>query len=102
MVQPLAIRLASILRSANARAAGFLVAAGIRSMADDIAADLCPFGCTVNVHDRALAEIVRAWGAGHDTLAVDALATWGRRGCADCALRVLQGLPACADCAESA
>lgn len=66
MVQPLATRLASILRSADARAAGFLVAAGIRSMADDIAADLCPVGC------------------------------------ADCALRVLQGLPACADCAEAA
>ena len=54
MVQPLATRLASILRSADARAAGFLVA------------DLCPVGC------------------------------------ADCTLRVLQGLPACADCAEAA
>ena len=102
MVQLLATRLACILHSVGRPALAILVASGARYAAVDIAAELCPVGRAVDAEVRALAEIVRAWGGGHDTLATDALATWDRADCAACALRVLQGLPACTSCQEAA
>ena len=90
-------RITQLLLSVDHHAAAFIVDRGLRAGAEAIAMDTVPVGRTVTTHDRALAEIVRAWGAGHDGLVAEALAAWDRADCADCAHRVMQGLPACRD-----
>jgi len=90
-------RITQLLLSSEHHAAAYIVDHGSRAGAEAIASDLVPVGRTVTTHDRALAEIVRAWGAGHDALVAHALAAWDRADCADCAHRVMQGLPACRD-----
>ena len=104
MVPTLSDRIAHLLRDDGHHAAAWIVEHGQRcdTAAAAIADDLVPFGRTVTVERRALAELVRAWGARHDVLALQALAVWDVSDCAACALRVLQGLQACADCAEAA
>lgn len=95
-------RLARLLFGSGHHAAAYLVRHGLRDGAAAIADDLCPIGRTVSPEQRFAAELVRAWGAGHDDLVLAAFAAWDLRDCAVCAHRVLQGLPACADCAEAA
>jgi hypothetical protein len=95
-------QIAHLLSDDGHNAAAFLVSHGHRVAAAAIASDLCPIGRSTTTHDRALAEIVRAWGVGLDAMADRALATWGRTDCPDCAHRVLQGLPACRDHRDAA
>lgn len=95
-------RLADLLSESGHHAAAYLVELGEDLAATAIASDLCPVGRTATPHDLALAELVRAWGAGRISMMADALAVWDLRGCATCAHRVLQGLPACDACAEAA
>jgi len=90
-------RITQLLLDIDASAAAFIVDNGLRTGAEAIADDLVPVGRTVTTHDRVLAELVRAWGAGHDALVAEALAAWDRADCADCAHRVMQGLPSCHD-----
>lgn len=102
MPSPSSPRIARLLSESGHRAAAYLVRHGLRDGAAAIADDLCPVGRKATTYDLALAELVRAWGAGHYHLTTDALAVWDLRDCAACAHRVLQGLPACTSCQEAA
>lgn len=72
------------------------------SCAPAVAEALCPDHGTVSPVDRALAEVVRAWGAGHTALLTEALNTWDATGSLSAAHRVLMGLPVNLDAAAVA